>query len=96
MYKAQQQLKNVQQGITKGQSLIKQKITESEIEVDNILASSSAAGGLKMVAMGYMSRVTAKAAKEVAMNSGAKILEIVSNEDPPSYRIQILKETALI
>ncbi|WP_353893580.1 glutamate mutase L [Proteinivorax hydrogeniformans] len=87
-------IKNVQQGIAKGQNFIKQKITESEIDVDNILASSSAAGGLKMVAMGYMSRVTAKAAKEVAMNSGAKILEIVSNEDPPSYRIQILKETA--
>lgn len=58
----------------------------------NVLASSSAAGGLRMVGMGYMARVTAKAAKEVAMNSGAKILEIISSEDPPEYRVQILRE----
>lgn len=56
------------------------------------LASSSAAGGLRMVAMGYMPRVTAKAAKEVSMSAGARVLEIVTHEDPPEYRIQILKE----
>ncbi|MCD8351767.1 MAG: glutamate mutase L [Planctomycetaceae bacterium] len=61
-------------------------------EAARVLASSSAAGGLRMVAMGYMARVTARAAKEVAMNSGAKILEIISSEDPPDYRVQILME----
>lgn len=55
-------------------------------------ASSSAAGGLRMVAMGYMPRVTAKAAKEVAMTAGARVLEIVSHEDPVEYKVQILKE----
>ncbi len=57
-----------------------------------LLATSSAAGGLRMVAMGYMPRVTAKAAKEVSMSAGARVLEIVTHEDPPEYRIEILKE----
>ncbi|MDR1796322.1 MAG: glutamate mutase L [Clostridiales Family XIII bacterium] len=61
-------------------------------EAAQTLASSSAAGGLRMVAMGYMARVTAKAAMEVAMNSGAKILEVISSEDPLDFRVQILKE----
>lgn len=56
------------------------------------LASSSAAGGLRMVAMGYMPRVTAKAAKEVAMNAGARVLEVVSHEEPPDYRLEVLME----
>lgn len=55
-------------------------------------ATSSAAGGLRMVAMGYMPRVTAKAAKEVAMNAGARVLEIITHEDPPEYRVEILRE----
>lgn len=57
-----------------------------------VLATSSAAGGLRMVAMGYMPRVTAKAAKEVAMTAGARVLEIVSFEDPPDYKIEVLRE----
>jgi uncharacterized protein (TIGR01319 family) len=61
---------------------------------EDLFATSSAAGGLRMVAMGYMPRVTAKAAKEVSMASGAKILEIISNEESPEYRMEILKETA--
>lgn len=59
---------------------------------DEIYASSSAAGGLRMVAIGYMPRVTAKAAKEVAMNAGARVLEIVSHEDPDEYKVQVLRE----
>jgi len=57
-----------------------------------VFSTSSAAGGLRMVALGYMPRVTAKAAKEVAMNAGARVLEIVSHEDPPEYRLQVLQE----
>ncbi len=56
------------------------------------LATSSAAGGLRMVAMGYMPRVTAKAAKEVAMNAGARVIEIITHEDAPDYRTEILRE----
>ncbi|MBP2637097.1 MAG: hypothetical protein H6Q72_3004 [Firmicutes bacterium] len=57
-----------------------------------VYSTSSAAGGLRMVALGYMPRVTAKAAKEVAMNAGARVLEIISHEDPPEYRLQVLQE----
>jgi uncharacterized protein (TIGR01319 family) len=70
-------------------------VTESDINYslqDEIYATSSAAGGLRMVAMGYMPRVTAKAAKEVAMTAGARVLEIVSFEDPPDYKVEILRE----
>ncbi|MEG2097052.1 MAG: glutamate mutase L [Pseudoflavonifractor sp.] len=55
-------------------------------------STCSAAGGLKMVAMGYMPRVTAKAAKEVAMSAGARVLEVISYEDPPEYRAEVLRE----
>lgn len=57
-----------------------------------ILASSSAAGGLRMVAMGYMPKVTAKAAKEVAMSAGARVLEVVSHDEAPEYRLEVLRE----
>ncbi len=56
------------------------------------MASSSAAGGLRMVAMGYMPKVTAKAAKEVAMNAGARVLEVVSHDEPADYRLEVLRE----
>lgn len=57
-----------------------------------LFSSSSAAGGLRMVAMGYMPRVTAKAAKEVAMNAGARVLEVVSHDEPADYRLEVLRE----
>ena len=49
-------------------------------------SSCSAAGGLRMVAMGFMPRVTAKAAKEVAMTAGARVMEVVSADEPPEFR----------
>ncbi|UQZ88988.1 glutamate mutase [Deltaproteobacteria bacterium Smac51] len=61
-------------------------------EAASVLASSSAAGGLRMVAMGYMPKVTAKAAKEVAMNAGARVLEVVSHDEPAEYRLEVLRE----
>jgi uncharacterized protein (TIGR01319 family) len=85
-------LDNVYKGIMEGQEKIKEKLGLSSLETEHFLAASSAAGGLRMVAMGYMTRVTAKAAKEVAMNAGAKILEVISFEDKPEYRIEVLKE----
>jgi uncharacterized protein (TIGR01319 family) len=55
-------------------------------------STCSAAGGLRMVAVGFMPRVTGKAAKEVAMNAGARVLEVLSRDDNPEYRLQVLKE----
>ena len=55
-------------------------------------SSCSAAGGLRMVAMGYMPRVTAKAAKEVSMTAGARVMEVVSADEPPEFREEVLRE----
>lgn len=57
-----------------------------------IFSSCSAAGGLRMVAMGYMPRVTVKASKEVAMNAGARVLEVLSCSEPADYREEVLQE----
>lgn len=84
-------LDDVRGAIREGREIMRAQLGKDP-DAASRLASSSAAGGLRMVAMGYMARVTARAAKEVAMNSGAKILEIISSEDPPEYRIGILRE----
>lgn len=84
-------VEDIQSGIANANGLIKNcgiQLAENSL----VLATSSAAGGLRMVAMGYMPRVTAKAAKEVSMSAGARVLEIVTHEDPPEYRIEILRE----
>jgi uncharacterized protein (TIGR01319 family) len=73
----------------------RQSLVQGGVEVPadaKVFSTSSAAGGLRMVALGYMPRVTAKAAKEVAMSAGARVLEIVSNEDLPEYRLEVLRE----
>ncbi len=44
------------------------------------LACSSAAGGLKMVAVGIVPDLTAKAAKEAALSAGAKVMKVFSME----------------
>ncbi|KAF5090672.1 MutL protein [anaerobic digester metagenome] len=61
-------------------------------EAVNRYSSCSAAGGLRMVAMGYMPKVTAKAAKEVAMTAGARVMEVISVDEPPEYREEVLHE----
>ncbi len=86
-------VKQVFSGISVGLNLLQEQLqTDEQIEARHVLSSSSAAGGLRMVAFGYMARVTAKAAKEVAMNSGSKILEILSSEDPSDYKCEVLQE----
>lgn len=44
-----------------------------EIEFDQIIACSSAAGGLKMAAIGLVEELTVEAAKRVCLGAGAKI-----------------------
>lgn len=84
-------VENIEIGLTKAVKILENKGYAVSKEAV-ILSTSSAAGGLRMVALGYMPRVTAKAAKEVAMSAGARVLEIISHEDPPDYRLQILRE----
>lgn len=84
-------VEDIEIGISNARRLLQE--TGLEVTADAYTyATSSAAGGLRMVALGYMPRVTVKAAKEVAMSAGARVLEIMSQEDMPEYRLQVLQE----
>lgn len=85
-------VEDVDQGFTQAVSNLAKKLGVETVEAREILSTSSAAGGLRMVAMGYMPRVTAKAAKEVAMNAGARVLEVMSFEDSPENKREMLCE----
>lgn len=87
-------VENVEIGINQALARLTSLIGNGTIEPKKNFSTSSAAGGLRMVALGYMPRVTAKAAKEVSMASGAKVLEIISQEENYDYRLEILKETS--
>ncbi|MGB9660521.1 MAG: glutamate mutase L [Moorellaceae bacterium] len=83
---------DIMEGIAGAVAELSEAYRASSLTGKTVLASSSAAGGLRMVAIGYMPRVTAKAAKEVAMSAGARVLEVLSAEDPLEHRRQVLKE----
>ncbi|MPM56979.1 hypothetical protein SDC9_103796 [bioreactor metagenome] len=51
-----------------------------KLEFAKVLGCSSAAGGLKMVAVGLVPELTAEAAKRAALGAGAKILGVFGNE----------------
>ena len=52
---------------------LKQRIGADDLEYDEFLATSSAAGGLKMTVHGLVYDMTVKAAKEAALGAGANI-----------------------
>ena len=52
-------------------ALLKQKI--GDVEFDKIIGCSSAAGGLKMAAIGLVEELTLEAAKRVCLGAGAKV-----------------------
>lgn len=84
-------LHDIMEGAGKAQEAIKAQGVEFD-ELCKRYSSCSAAGGLRMVALGYMPRVTAKAAKEVAMTAGARVMQVVSSEEPLDYRKEVLME----
>lgn len=84
-------LSNIMVGIKKAQEELEKKGVLISKKAKKY-SSSSAAGGLRMVAMGYMPQVTTKAAKEVAMTAGARVMEVISIEEPPAYRKEVLQE----
>lgn len=85
-------VQNIETGLINAGSNLAHTLGWKELIPEITLATSSAAGGLRMVAMGYMPRVTAKAAKEVAMSAGARVLEIITHDTPIDFRIQVLQE----
>ncbi|RVU55511.1 methylaspartate mutase accessory protein GlmL [Anaerosphaera multitolerans] len=66
-------------GFYQGLEKIKEKLPR-DIKFEKTLACSSAAGGLKMVAVGLAKDLTAEAAKRAALGAGARILKTYSLE----------------
>lgn len=62
---------DVRIGYQKALELLKLQV--GEIEFTKILACSSAAGGLKMAAIGLVEELTVEAAKRVCLNAGGKV-----------------------
>ena len=58
-------------------------------EYDKMLVCSSAAGGLKMVALGLVPDLTAKAARTAASNAGAKVVKTYAYEISGSEQQEI-------
>jgi len=84
-------LDNILIGVNQACELLQEKGICIE-ENAKTYATCSAYGGLRMVALGYMPRVTAKAAKEVAMTAGARVMEVISFDEPQDYRVEVLQE----
>lgn len=69
---------NVMDGFNNAMSKLEAKI--GAFKFDELLCCSSAAGGLKMVALGLVPELTAKAAKMAASSAGAKVVKTYSFE----------------
>lgn len=59
---------------------LKENVKLKDVNFIKKLACSSAAGGLKMVAIGLVPELTAEAAKRAALGAGARVLKVYSYE----------------
>lgn len=69
---------DVMEGYNSALQQLENKI--GEFKYDQLLCCSSAAGGLKMVALGLVPELTAKAAKMAASSAGAKVVKTYAFE----------------
>ena len=67
---------DVNQGLSRAIQLLKEPTGLQENQVALKLACSSAAGGLRMVAVGLIGRLTAEAANRAALGAGAKVVQV--------------------
>lgn len=65
-------------GFNKAFQTLNKQLEGKNIEYVNKLACSSAAGGLKMVAIGLVPELTAEAAKRAALGAGARVIKVYS------------------
>lgn len=70
---------DVMEGFDKGLALLKEKLGH-DFEVKKVSACSSAAGGLKMIALGLVPALTAEAAKRAALGAGAKVAGVYTHD----------------
>lgn len=69
---------NVMEGFSAALKALEEKI--GDFSYDELLCCSSAAGGLKMIALGLVPELTAKAARLAAASAGAKVVKTYSFE----------------
>jgi uncharacterized protein (TIGR01319 family) len=69
-----------------------------EINIKEMYACSSAAGGLKMIAVGLVPDLTAEAAKRAALSAGAKVMKVYSYElnDTEAKEIEQLRPDIIL
>lgn len=70
---------------------LKKNLNITDLSYDELYASSSAAGGLKITVHGLVYEMTAKAAKEAALNAGGNIHLITANRIQKEHIEQIKK-----
>ena len=71
---------NIMIGYDKAYAKIDKIVKDKNVNFIKKLACSSAAGGLKMVAIGLVPELTAEAAKRAALGAGARVLKVYSYE----------------
>ncbi|MEG0132953.1 MAG: methylaspartate mutase accessory protein GlmL [Clostridium sp.] len=67
-------------GFNKAYEKLMNQLEGKEVNFVKKLACSSAAGGLKMVAIGLVPELTAEAAKRAALGAGARVIKVYSYE----------------
>lgn len=67
-------------GFNKAYERLKTQLEGKDVNFVKRLACSSAAGGLKMVAIGLVPDLTAEAAKRAALGAGARVIKVYSYE----------------
>lgn len=84
---------DISEGYTIALGLLYEKLGK-KIDFDKKLACSSAAGGLKMVAIGLIEELTTEAAKRVCLGAGAKV-EMVFNHHLNQHEIRRIENKAI-
>lgn len=67
---------DISEGLENSLTILNNKI--GKIDYEEVFACSSAAGGLRMIAIGLVPDLTAEAAKRTALSAGAKVMKVYS------------------
>ena len=71
---------DITEGLTTAVTLLEQRVGLEAPHYQHKIACSSAAGGLKMVAVGLVPELTAEAAKRAALGAGARVMGVYAHE----------------
>jgi len=74
---------NIVTGLDNALAQLKTVIKEKDFQIGHMLSSSSAAGGLRMIAIGLTKALTTKAAQEAVLGAGAKLIATYSHKLNP-------------